>query len=300
MKKVQIDQYDMILSVENHFDDNPAIWAGNAPLAATKTLFSQKINRVAEQVALQLINPTGITIDKANVRKELENQAYSVSSKISAYAAIFNKADLYKRVHFSKSDFVHFRGAELVGIITNLHQEAVLELPNLAPYAINAATLASLKATTIAFGSLINNPTEAIARRKSATDSIAVMLPEIIEMLETRFDNLIVSLQETQPQFAAIYFNVRALKRTQVHPLSLTVTVVDAITKLPVPNATIQILGQRITRLSSQRGYNRVRHLAEGMHSIRANHPDFITLDENFTIVSGETTALVLFLERNP
>lgn len=71
MIKPQIDQYDMLLSVENHFDDQPTAWSGNAPIAASKTLLSAKIDEIAVQVALQLVNPTGITAEKNQIRNSL-------------------------------------------------------------------------------------------------------------------------------------------------------------------------------------------------------------------------------------
>lgn len=43
MEKEQLDQYDISLSVENHFNDNTAPWTGNAPLAAVKAVLTQKM-----------------------------------------------------------------------------------------------------------------------------------------------------------------------------------------------------------------------------------------------------------------
>jgi len=297
MIKTQIDQYDMLLAVENHFDDHLTLWNTNAPITATKTLISSKIDALAEQVALQLLNPTGVTIDKNNARINLENQVFTLSSALSGYANISNKMELYQKVRYTKSDLVHFRDAELLGVATNLHRDATTELGNLAAYGVNATVLTNFLTAINTFGTVMKNPTEAIAKRKSATEKIAIMLPEIIELLTNRMDHLVVMLQATQSAFVSTYNNVRALNSTAVNPLSLTITCLNKATNEPIPNVQLEIVGEGINRISSERGYNTIQNLVSGSHQISATHPNFKTQTLTFNIVSGETTELVIELE---
>jgi len=297
MIKTQIDQYDMLLAVENHFDDHLTLWNTNAPITATKTLISSKIDALAEQVALQLLNPTGVTIDKNNARINLENQVFTLSSALSGYANISNKMELYQKVRYTKTDLVRYRDAELLGIATNLHRDATTELGNLAAYGVNASVLANFLTAINTFGTVMKNPTEAIAKRKSATEKIAIMLPEIIELLTNRMDHLVVMLQATQSAFVSTYNNVRALNSTAVNPLSLTITCLNKATNEPIPNVQLEIVGEGINRISSERGYNTIQNLVSGSHQISATHPNFKTQTLTFSIVSGETTELVIELE---
>ena len=297
MIKTQIDQYDMLLAVENHFDDHLTLWNTNAPITATKTLISSKIDALAEQVALQLLNPTGVTIDKNNARINLENQVFTLSSALSGYANISNKMELYQKVRYTKTDLVRYRDAELLGIATNLHRDATTELGNLAAYGVNATVLTNFLTAINTFGTVMKNPTEAIAKRKSATEKIAIMLPEIIELLTNRMDHLVVMLQATQSAFVSTYNNVRALNSTAVNPLSLTITCLNKATNEPIPNVQLEIVGEGINRISSERGYNTIQNLVSGSHQISATHPNFKTQTLTFNIVSGETTELVIELE---
>ena len=297
MTKTQIDQYDMLLTVENHFDDNATLWNTNVPLTASKTLLSSKIDTIAEQVAIQLLNPIGTTIDKTALRNDLQNKGLALSAAVSAYAATTGKNDLYYRVNLNKTDFERYREAELLGVITNLHREATTELANLAPYGITALTLTVLLAANTAFGTVMKNPNQAIAKRKTATDAIADLLPETIIILETRIDNLMVGLAATQPQFAEIYTAVRALNSSPTNPLSVTITTLNAVTNQPIANANLEVVGEGITRISTQRGYNTIQNLIPGPHQIKVTHPNYTTQTVPFTIVNGETTELVVLLE---
>ena len=205
MQKRQIDNYDMFLAVENHFDDNPLLWNTNVPVTTTKTLLSAKIDLLATQVALQLVNPTGITADKEKARTALEEQAFSLSSAASGYASVTGKGDLYKRCYYTKSDLLRFRDAELMGVCTNLAADCNAELANLGPYGITAPILTTFNTLIAAFGAIMKNPASAIAKRKDATEKIEESIIEIADILDTRMDNLIITLAATQSTFVAIY-----------------------------------------------------------------------------------------------
>lgn len=298
MLKTQIDQYDMLLSVENHFDDNEAIWNDNPPLKSTKTDFSDKLTELAAQVAIQLENPTGTTAVKTAARELLEAKAFKISAAVRGYASAVDMKELYKRVDLSKSDLQRYRDAELVGVVSNLVQDAQTVVAELRDYGVDAGALTALQTANSTFGDLMKNPTEAIAKRKAATDKIAKMLPPLMDLLSTRMDNLIVALSDNEPEFVDIYNNVRALNDTAVNPLSLTITTLEADTQQPIPNAQLEIVGEGISRVSSARGYNTVQNLAAGPHDLLATHPNFVSQTLRFTVVSGETTELVVQMVR--
>jgi hypothetical protein len=297
MQKRQIDNYDMFLAVENHFDDNPLLWNTNVPITTTKTLFSSKIDGLATQVALQLVNPTGITADKDKARTALEDQAFSLSSAVCGYASVTGKGDLYKRCHYTKSDLLRFRDAELLGVCTNLAADCNAELANLAPYGVTAAILTTFNTALTAFGAIMKNPVSAIAKRKGATEKIEDFIVEIADILNTRMDNLIVGLTATQPAFVETYNNLRTINATGSNQLSLTITTLNAVSNDPIPNVNLELVGEGITRVSSERGYNTITNLVAGSHQIKAMHPNYKPKTETFTVVTGETTELVLLLE---
>ena len=297
MQKRQIDNYDMFLAVENHFDDNPLLWNTNVPITTTKTLLTTKIDGLATQVALQLVNPTGITDEKEKIRTSLEDQTLLISGNISGYSKIVGKSELYKRVFYTKTDIARFRDAEFIGICTTLAADATAELANLAPYGITAALLTTYNTTLAAFAAIMKNPIGAIAKRKEATEKIEDFIVEIADILDTRMDNLIGMLNVPQPSFVGIYKNLRAVNATGSNQLSLTITTLNSVSNDPIPNVNLELVGEGITRVSSERGYNTITNLVAGSHQIKAMHPNYKPKAETFTVVTGETTELVLLLE---
>ena len=298
MQKTQIDQYDMLLSVENHFEDNSAKWNTNVPLTNAKTDFSARLTELATQVAQQLENPTGATAEKTAARAELEALAFRISAAVRGYAAQAALKDLYRRVEFSKTDLVRYRDAELVGVVSNLVEDAQSVVTELPDFGVDAILISALQTAKTTFGGLMKNPTAAIARRKAATDKISELLPPLMEFLTVRMDNLMVGISETEPEFVDIYYNVRSINETATNPLSVTITTLEAGTQQPVPNVQLEIIGEGISRVSSERGYNTVQNLAAGPHDLSATHPNFEPQTLHFTVVSGETTELLVQMVR--
>ena len=297
MKKAQIDQYDMCLAVEGHFDDQPGVWNGKDPIVQTKKLFSIKLDELGTQVNLQLISSKGETASKATVRTSLESQAFVLVAAASGYANANGKIELSNRVRYTKTDLTRFRDIELVGICTNLLNDINTVLGDLAPYEITDEIVAKFKDTLLKFSDLMKTPDQAIALRKSATDKIAVLIPEAIEILTSRMDFNVVMLEATNPQFVEVYNNLRALNSSPTSHLSLTITCLDKATNVPVAHVELEIVEPKIKRVSSSRGYNTFTNLTAGGHQIITNHPNYKPQKVDFTIVDGETTELVILLE---
>jgi len=297
MERQQIDQYDMMLSVENHFDDNPTLWAGNAPLTATKTLLSTKVDLLAAQVAIQLLNYTGITADKDASRAILESLGYSMGAALRSFAGATGKDELYKNTNFTRTDLSRFRDAELVGISTNLALDATTNLAALAPYGIVAGTITALNTANTNFGSIMKNPTGAIAKRSTATAEIAKIIPDIITtILERRLDNDIEMLATTQPAFVTAYGTLRLINDSPTQTLSATFQSVIQGSNLPLEAVEIRVTPANLDRTTSARGYSSILNLVAGTHNLVAKRPGYVATKMDFVVVNGMTTEVVIVM----
>lgn len=296
MTRDQIDIFDMSLSVENLMNDNVPIWTVNAPISTAKMVLSDKISAIAKQMNIQIANTTGITVDKDGLRTALETQAFLISAAISGYASATNNQTLYVRIHYTKTDLMRYRDAELVGICTNLSTDTNAQLASLGPYGITAATLSSFQTAISAFAQAMKNPSEAIAKRKGATEKLAILIPELTDWLRTTMDNLIITLTPSAPEFVQIYQNVRLIDSSPSYHFGLTTSCLDAANQLPIAGVKLSISSLGISRTSGATGYNTYRSIPEGSYQIEVSHPNYITKTITFTVVAGQTTELAILL----
>ena len=296
MEKEQLDQYDMSLSVENHFNDNTAPWTGNAPLAAAKAVLTQKNAVIGAQLAIQLINTTGIAANKEVVRKNFEDQLFVVSSAVSGYASTIGNNDLYNRTYKARSTYTLMKDVILTGSCVDLMVDANAEIANLAPYGVVPATLTALNATMLSFSGIKADPEKAIARRKAATEKIAELMPDLMNFFNTRLDNLIVAIEATQEAFVDIYRNVRLISSSPTTTISLTTTCVDSITHLPIEGVELTVLSNNTQRTSPTSGVNIFKNLPAGDDKMQLDHPLYISQTVDYTLVNNQTIELVFAL----
>jgi hypothetical protein len=296
MLKTQIDIYDMALSVENHFDDSPDLWTVHTPVIETIELLSDKIGTLREQVGIQLINNTGITQYKKNLRNSLEQRAVIIGAGGSSYASVLTNQELYKRFNMVKSTLLRYRDAELQSVCTNLLSASVEYQEEIKPYGITPDLIAAFQENLASFISIMTQPKDAIAKKKAATDKIPGLLKDLTALLKTRMDNLMIAFKAGAPEFVNVYFNLRRISPTGGRPLNLTVSTIDAVTKEPIANAVLEIIGTDIKRVSSKRGYNKVALLKQGVYEIAVSQGRYKPTIVSFTVVSGETTELQVLL----
>ena len=296
MEKVQLDQFDMALSVENHFNDNTAPWTANVPISAAKTILSQKIAAIGAQLAIQLINTTGIAANKEILRKSFEDQLFVVSSAVSGYASVVGNKDLYDRTYNARSTYTLMKDVILTGTCVDLIVDANAEMANLAPYGVLPANITALTTTMNAFSGIKSDPEKAIARRKAATEKIAELMPDLMSFLNTRMDNLMVALEATQETFVDIYRNVRLISSSPTTTISLTTTCVDSVTEEPIEGVELIVVSNNEQRTSPASGVNIFKNLPAGDDKMQIDHPLYLQQVVEYTLVNNQTTELVFEL----
>jgi len=298
MNKRQIDQYTMLHRVATHFDINPTIWGSNVLISDTKTALSTKLEQIMAAAALQSDNSTGATLDKASLRKDLEEKAFFITLAICAYTSLNpGQKELYQTVFITKTALSRSREAELLLYIERLHEAAESILENIAPYGVTESVIAELIAARTAFYDIMTTPAAITSSRKDATKAISYLLHQAMAILDDTMDRIIVVLRPSQPQFVNVYFNDRKIHPTGTRTISLEITTINAIDKSPLAEAQIEIIGKKIKRISSKKGKNKVQNLKEGNYTLSVTHPDFVSQMIPFTIISGETTQIVVELE---
>jgi len=298
MNKIQLENYRMLGTIQNHFESHPEIWASNVLIADAKAKLSAKIGQIDQAGRIQMENSTGATIGKAKLRVELEKKGFFVSTVLSAYANINPGPEpLNKRLQITKYRFTKFRESDLLVAIDELNAAATPIIASLAPYGVTQDTLMELMEAKIAFFNMMNLPDDITATRKNATIMIAQLLREAIELLKSRMDFLMEALRYTETQFFNIYFYERAIHHIGVRKMSLVITTLQANDSAPLAKAEIEVVGHGIKRKSGQSGMNRVQNLKEGHYTLSVTRAGFVPQKIPFSVVHGETTQIVVEME---
>jgi len=295
MEKGQVEQYNMLLTVELHFDINVPIWSSNVLISDAKTALSAVIAQVSTATAAQGHTSRGATLGKARLREDLEEKGFFVSTALSAYSARYpSQNPQFKRLDITRSRYSKLRGNDLLAYIEELYDAAMGVVESLEPYGVTPVTLSELVVARTAFQEMMNRPKDVASSRKDATETIAVLLKQGSILLEDTMDQLMRLLRAAQPDFVNVYFLDRKIHHIGVRTLSLEITTLDARDNSPLADARIEVVSHGIKRRSGGKGKNKVQNLKEGYYTLSVSHPDFVSQMIPFTIVHGETTQIVI------
>jgi len=298
MNKRQVGQYNMLLTVETHFNINAEIWSGNDLISSTKAALSEVLEQISAQTVLQRNNSTGATLDKASLRKDLEEKGFFIRCMLSAYLHMHpGQNQEFKRLDITRSAIKRLRENDLLAYIEELNTAASLLIVPLEPYGITEATLTALMAARTAFHAIMSVPVEVTANRRDATMAIAVLLPQATALLKKTMDKLMELFRSAQPDFVNVYFMERRIHHIGTRTLALMITTLDAMDYMPLAEARIEVMGHGIKRISAEKGRNKVQNLKEGYYKLSVSRTGYESQLISFSIISGKTTHVIVELE---
>jgi hypothetical protein len=76
---------------------------------------SETIDMLSKQVGIQLLNLTGVTVEKERARTTLTEESFVLSSAATGYDSIIGNGALNNHTYYAKSTLKRFRDAELYG-----------------------------------------------------------------------------------------------------------------------------------------------------------------------------------------
>jgi hypothetical protein len=296
MKKNQRDQLKMIRTVLNLIKKNTSLWTPHPVLVNAIGELNIHFSAVNQMNVIRSGDVSGITISKSKNRITLIKKAFDLSTNLASYFIVQQNQELFQSAHFPISTLQRMKHKELIGACFNLHQLASNELSNLGLFMITATTLTDFMQAINAFNMMVNAPLEQRTTQAEATKAMNLELRNCMNYLNQKLDYFIKLLQTTQPQFVALYQRARSIDRSPTHRRSLTITCIDANSKLPIVGVQLQIVGQKTKRISGAKGKSFVQNLAAGKYNLLVEHVAFESQTIAFTIVANKMTKVEISL----
>jgi len=215
MNNRQENKLSMYFAVDATLQNHDAAVQSVPILATSVAEFRNLVTLIQQLGRKQGEDLTGIAEDKQRLSSLMAERAIVVASKVSAFAALSNNADLAARVDTAPSDFTRGRDSEIDDIAERIlesaetHREALLTDYGLTEDQINA-----LSEAIDAYRDILAKPRTARVARKAITEQLAAEFTRIDDLLSGRIDPLIFSLKPTHPEAVAEYQNARIIVDT--------------------------------------------------------------------------------------
>lgn len=288
-----------------------ASWASNSVFVATYSQWVAKIPLIEQNRDTQLLEISGITIDKRAKRASMTDKALYAINRMRSYATVESNPELRESLKYTATDLLKARDSDLIGICNIVATKAVANTTAIAEYGITAVMIGELQDAITAFTTMIAKPKSAKSQAKTGTENIARLLLEANELLNMRMDLDIEEFKTLNPEFYSQYKSARIVVSTRGRASAVLGRVASSVTGEPMKGVTFTFVPEPaqpvreagldkprpVVKKSAAKGRFRVP-LRENTYRVTAEKLGYKRQVHIVTVVSGERTYLEVVMER--
>ncbi len=199
-------------------DTNKTIWQANTAMTTVKNSLKAGLDLITELQKKQPDTTTGVTQDKAVLRRAVADAAIIVAGAVGAYADGKGDHDLFEDVNFTASDLKFGPEQNCKTNCANILKKGTDNLAALTAAGTLAQTdLDTLSQALAAFSASITKPREAKAATKEATDQLPAAVLANDRTLERQADGLMEKYRVSYPDFYRAYQVARIIVDIGAH-----------------------------------------------------------------------------------
>jgi hypothetical protein len=211
MNRDQLNLTDMFDTVSAYMTKNNTVWSGVPAVGATMTDLDAGIGKIDAADQKQTSPTGGATVDKAQVRHDLEDKILFIADQLAALAAQTKNAVLAGKVEFTLSQLDKMAAENLEATGKNVKDLANANIAALAAYGVLPADVTELDTLTTSFGGKKTAPREAVVDRKKETDTLPDLIAEVRSILRNRLDKQMTAFKRSNAEFYAGYITARVI-----------------------------------------------------------------------------------------
>ena len=211
MDRMQTNRVTMFKTVAGFLDQNNSVWSGMAPLAAAVQQFKDKIGAIDAAAQKQETPRTGVTVDKASARDDLEDVLFLTCEALGVLGHTGNDNELVALTAVTPSDLNRFGDEELANRATTVLVKANARKTELATLHVTQANLDELDEALQTFKATKEKPRTATSERVVQTSVLSELIREGSNILRNQIDRLVNLFRRSNSEFVAAYRSARAI-----------------------------------------------------------------------------------------
>ena len=201
----------MFQTTISFLDDNNSIWSGTAAFADAVTRAKSGVDALDTAADTQQTPTTGMTVDKAQARDDLEEKTLALADQLAALAAKNSDNTLAAKVQMTKSSLDQMPDSDLEQSAERVSGLATDNMPALAAYGVAAGDVLALDSARATFAGIKTAPRQATAERKAQTQSLSQLIKNVRSIFRNEIDKMMTPYKKTNTDFYNGYFAARVI-----------------------------------------------------------------------------------------
>jgi hypothetical protein len=271
MNKVNETRLFMYESVIAYCNNNAATTALVPAFQTALTAFQTVVGQINDTAQMEANVITGITSAKIKSKATLCDQAANLSAAVFAFASTTNNDQLKEEVGFSITDIKRLSDEMLVPTCANIRDAANANITALATYGITDAIVTDFQTAITDYKAKVVSPRNAVSQRSAYSTALSKFFEQANGILKDQLDKMALQFKTTAVGFYVVYRNNRTLIGPGTSATQITGTVTNSVTHLPLPGATVEVVGQPLKTTTNMQGFFILKTVSPGSRSIKVN-----------------------------
>ena len=244
----------------------------------------------------------GQTINKKNLRKQINELAAQIGQITAAYALSAKNEVLRKAVNFPLSHYQLSRDEEVIELCRNVAKEAKIVEANLADYGITPAMIEQLTIFIDTYAANTQLNEKDVKQRKVYSKNLKLKVKELKDHIVNSLDKVMMIFQYSHPADYQLYLEARNSmpKRhaknskgevTEEEAAILSGMVSDKADEMPIAGAIVKLVGTDYQTETDSDGEYLFDSLPAGIYTIEVSVLDYQTAQlKDQKVVAGDET----------
>ena len=252
----------------------------------------------------------GQTINKKNLRKQINELAAQIGQITAAYAFSANNEVLKKAVNFPLSHYQLSRDEEVIELCRNVVTEATAVEANLVDYGVTHAMIEQLTIFIDTYAASTQLNKKDVKQRKVYSNNLQLKIKELKDHIVNNLDKVMVIFQYSNPADYQLYLEARnsmpkrhAKKSngevTEEEAGILSGMVTDKTEEMPIAGATVKLTGTGYQTETDSDGEYLFDSLPAGTYTVEVTILDYQTAQlKDQKVVAGDETIANFEMQR--
>lgn len=300
MNSKQEVKLNMYRATEKCCTDNAAITATVPAFQTALTAFNPIISAIITNAQQEDLATKGITIDKAEAKKNLCHLATGIAAQVFAYASVVGDNKLKQEVNFSFSDLFKCKDDLLAPRCQNIKDAGTANLVNLEDYGINTSVLTSFQAAIDDYQAKVPTPRNSTAQKKVLRENLKKLFADGDKLLKERLDKTAMGFKAANPGFLSTYKANRIIVDPGKKVTALKGQVLNTVTKEPIPLAGIVIEETGVKTVTDKTGAYEIKPVAPGTCTLNVSATGYVNKTVPAVVIKqGQANHVALTLDQH-
>lgn len=287
MTDLQVNKYNSHEAVKLIFGNNEEAYSHFEEFVILVNLLFTNMTAIQAAAAIQEADRTGTSAQKQETRNSLVNAMMKIGHAVMAHSVIINDLETLARANYTKSDLEKCQGLQLLERATIVsNAAAVIPLPMYEKLHITAADITAVGTLRKQFNDELAAPRVETVIRKGSTYNLRVLFRETDDLLRNKIDRIMPIYKTAYPDFVKNYFDARIIinlghRMAGSNVATITGTVIDFETELPVAGALITVLETGQTAITDANGNFTITIEKAGDYRLQVQKENYTTHTED-------------------